>query len=147
MSSIQIFKWVIVSCFIWLTLICYSQTNIEKIKFVSKTDTLVGFLNKPESVDNFSVVVVTHSASLGNHDSQIYNHLVQTLNRVGVGVFSGIGAFEITDLNYFPNPVPKKQNSLELILFSAENSIQLVFVSQGFKLGRRQVFECKKDCI
>jgi pimeloyl-ACP methyl ester carboxylesterase len=71
-----------------MTLSCCSQTSIEKIKFVSKSDTLVGYLNKPESVDNFSVVVVTHSASLGKHDSQIYNHLVQTFNRVGVGVFT-----------------------------------------------------------
>src|SRR5688572_24078455 len=61
---------------------------MEKIKFVSKSDTLVGYLNKPKSVANFSVVVVTHSASLGNHNSPIYNHLVQTLTSVGIGVFT-----------------------------------------------------------
>src|SRR5688572_10169310 len=67
---------------------CYSQSSMEKIKFVSDSDTLVGYLNKPKSVAQFSVVVVTHSASLGNHDAPIYNHLVQTLNSVGVAVFT-----------------------------------------------------------
>lgn len=86
-ALMKIIKWVFAVYLISLTQSCYSQPSIEKIKFVSKSDTLVGYLSKPKSIDNFSVVVVTHSASLGNHDSPIYNHLVQTLNGVGVGVF------------------------------------------------------------
>ena len=64
-------KWLFAVYLISLSQSCYSQSSIEKIKFVSKSDTLVGYLNKPKSVANFSVVVVTHLASLGNHDSPI----------------------------------------------------------------------------
>lgn len=60
---------------------------VEKLKFVSSNDTLVGYLSKPVNVNPFPVVIVLHSASFGTHDKPIYNHLAKTLNEIGVGVF------------------------------------------------------------
>lgn len=60
----------------------------ERIEFISKNDTLVGYLSKPESLTKFPVIVVLHSASHGHHDNIIYNHLEKNMNEIGIGVFT-----------------------------------------------------------
>jgi hypothetical protein len=65
-----------------------SGSGEERIAFVSQEDTLVGYLSKPASDNRYPVVIILHSASAGNHDAPLYNHLKKALNEIGVAVFS-----------------------------------------------------------
>lgn len=64
------------------------NNHVDRIEFVSRGDTLVGYLNKPLDKKEFPVIVVLHAASYGHHDSDIYNHLEKSMNDIGVGVFT-----------------------------------------------------------
>ena len=64
------------------------SSNEERLEFRSFEDTLVGYLRKPQNVKTYPVIVVLHSASHGHHDNELYNHLEDNMNSIGVGVFT-----------------------------------------------------------
>lgn len=63
-------------------------SNEEHIQFISKNDTLIGYLSKPSQSKTYPLIVVLHSASHGHHDNDLYNHLEKTMNSIGIGVFT-----------------------------------------------------------
>ncbi|GJM29663.1 MAG: hypothetical protein DHS20C17_22980 [Cyclobacteriaceae bacterium] len=60
----------------------------ERIEIIVQNDTIIGYLNKPNNIASFPVVIVLHSASHGHHDNAIYNHLEENLTSIGIGVFT-----------------------------------------------------------
>lgn len=62
--------------------------NEELIVYRSGMDSIVGYLNKPVQDHKFPVILVYHSASDGKHNSLIYDHLVRTMNDIGIGVLT-----------------------------------------------------------
>ena len=63
-------------------------SDVLKVSFVSNKDTLIGYLSKPCNKKSFPIIIVLHSASQGNHDNLIYNHLERCMNEIGIGVFT-----------------------------------------------------------
>lgn len=105
----------------------------EKIKFLSLRDTLVGYLSKPDKVSKFPVIVVLHSAGQGHHDTNFYNHLERTLNKIGVGVFTydRRGAGESGD--------DSKTSSFEVLANDALVAIEILKRRKDIDSGRISV--------
>ena len=131
-----------------------SQNPVEeRIAFISRNDTLVGYLSKPVNKSKFPVIVVLHSASHGHHDNEIYNHLEKNMSEIGVGVFTydrrgsgeSAGVFETASFEDLANDalatvkILKKREDIDT------TNIGLYGISQGGWLGPIAYSLNKKD--